>query len=207
MNAPDLGTPSPDFNHELTEVDGVYHIRPSVSLATRDREGFWRYALMFAILLVPLISTLAFIDEVEWMLVVAGTWIGLTVLAALWIKFRPMPKRHPLILYPEGKIEYRGRVVRSAGRVAVLRAYAKVYGGDDADTLHVECIDAQGRAVELPRRFFADCHRSEIVAVVPVMARLLGAPLKNELGFPAQPAYTRKSKRGVKKKKDAPRGK
>jgi len=207
MNTPDLDTPSPNFNHELTEVDGAYHLRPTESLATRDRNGFWYYALILAIALVPLISTLALIDEVELMLALAGTWIGLTVLTALWIKFRPMPQRHPLMLYPDGKIEYRGRTVRPAGRVAVVRAYAKVYGEDDADTLHFECIDAEGRAVELPRRFFADCLRSEIVAVVPVVARLLGARLKDELGYTGPPAYVRKSNRGVKKKKAAPRGK
>ena len=198
MTAPDPGQFSRDFSHELTEVDGAYRLRPTESLAIRDRGGFWRYALIIALATVPVISALAFINEVEWMLALAGTWIGLTALTALWIRFRPMPPRHPLVISPDGKIEYRGRVVRSAGRVTVVRAYAKEQG--DSDSFHIECADADGAIVELPRKFFAGCERKEIVAAAPVLARLLGAELRDELGFSGPPAYTRKPNRKVKKK-------
>jgi len=205
MKELDLGTPSPNFNHELTEVDGAYHLRPTEALAVRDRSGFWSTAVVLALFCVPLISTLAFIDEVGWMLALAGAWIGLTVATALWVRFRPLPPRHPLVISPDGTIEYRGRLVRSAGRVEVVRAYPKEYG--DSDTYHVECKDPEGSAIELPRKFFAGCERKEIVAVAPVLARLLGAEVKDELGFGGTPAYTRKSNRGVKQKKGGPKGK
>jgi hypothetical protein len=192
MNTTDSGQVFPGSNHEVTKLDGTFQIRPTLALAARSRIGFRGAAILIALLFTPLAALAALFGERTWSLWVVEAAGALIALAAIWTAIRKPPVQHPLVVNPDGRIEYRGRLIRPAGRVVTVRAFCVDLGGDSGSTYHVECIGADGGAIELPRRFFKKCEPKEIAAVVPLLGQVLGASLKDELHNVTPAGYTRK---------------
>ena len=152
----------------------------------------WGGGILLALFFGPLAAVAALLGERMWFLRVVEAAGSLIALAAIWTAIRKPPVRHPLVINPDGRIEYRDRLIRPAGRVATVRAFCVDLGGDSGATYHVECIAADGGAIELPRRFFKKCEPKEIAAVVPLLGQVLGASVKDELRNVAPDGSTRK---------------
>ena len=181
MSTTDPSQLVPSSNHEVTKVDGAFHIRPTETLAARNRMSFGKAAILSALLFAPLTLIALLFGEFVWAVRVVEVAVSFIALLAIWMALRRPAARQPLVIHPDGKIEYRNRLVRPAGSVATVRAFCVDLGGDSGATYHVECIAADGGAVELPRRFFKWCEPKEIGALVPLLGQVLGATVKNEL--------------------------
>ncbi|HEX7516938.1 MAG TPA: hypothetical protein VF345_06600 [Chthoniobacterales bacterium] len=192
MNTTDPGQLFPGSTYEVTKLDATFHIRPTQALEVRNRVSFRGAVILIVLLFAPLASVAALFGEKMWSLRAVEVAGSLIALAAIWMAIRKPPARHPLVINPDGQIEYRGRLIRPAGRVATVRAFREDLGGDSGATYHVECIAADSGAVELPRRFFKGCEPKEIAAVVPLLGHVLGASVRDELENFSPAGYTRK---------------
>src|SRR4051812_8173469 len=104
MPVPRVDNPGPW--HEAAEVDGAFHVRPTRAFAARFDMG-GAAVLVAAVALLPVVF-----------------WAGLTPVSLFAVAllagcvlyaFLPRPSPDPLVVAPDGRIEYRGVEIRPKG--------------------------------------------------------------------------------------------
>ena len=192
MNKTDAVELLPVSNCEAIAVEGVFHLLPTDRLALRNSTSYFFAAILLASVCAPTAGLAAFLRMYDWAIGICVVWAAMFCLSMMFIRIRRPQLRAPLVISRDGQIVYRGRVVRPVGRVAVVRAYRVDGGYDCPDTLHIECIGADGGKVGLPRRFIKNADSKEIAAVIAWISRVLSASAKDEMQDFSPSGYTRK---------------
>jgi hypothetical protein len=192
MNKIDTVELLPDSNCDAIVVDGVFHLQPKDQLALRNSMSYIVAASCLAGVGVPTAALTVVLGMYDWTIGICSVWAVLFCCAMTFIRVRRPQLRAPLAISRDGQIAYRGKRVRPSGLVAIVRAYRIDGGYDCPDTLHVECIDAAGRQVELPRHFFKNAEAKEIAAIILWLSSILGASPKDDMQVFAPRAVTRK---------------
>ena len=170
MQVPHLDNPGPW--HEVIEVNGAFHISPTKAFASRFDMG--AAALLFAAVLVLPVAWYHFV-----------TFAFLETLLAVGCVFYylfPARKPEPLVVTPDGRIEFCGRELRPKGRVKAVRVFRREHGADDVDTYHVEVL-SEGSVLELPKPDFGNAEAlNEILVLAAWLAQVFTAPMDEQIG-------------------------
>ena len=170
MPAKHLDNPGPW--HEVIEVNGAFHIRPTKSFASRFEMGAAALFLA-AVMVLPMawfhFVTFVFLETL------------LTVGCVLYYLF-PARKLEPLVVTPDGRIEFCGRELRPKGPVKAVRVFRREHGGDDLATYHVEIL-SEGSVLELPKPDFSNAEAlKEVLVLAAWLAQVFTAPLDEQIG-------------------------
>jgi hypothetical protein len=104
MSTTDPSQLLPGSNHEVTKVDGAFQIRPTETLAARNRMTFGKAAILSALLFAPLTLIALLFGEVVWAVRVVEVAVSVIALVAIWMALRRPAARQPLVIHPDGKI-------------------------------------------------------------------------------------------------------